>query len=146
MKEDTKRKSIVFSLLAVLGALASSACCWLPPLLLLLGGGGMALGGWFEKYRFFFGIFALVCVGFSFYWVYRRKTDCCESQRSRKKLFYFFHWTALCVVIFFLAYPYLFSLVIAPASSTKVAYRSPQPAGSSSSQFSKILLEVQGMT
>ena len=76
---------------SVLAAMASSACCWLPLVLMGVGWSAAGVGIFFERYRPYFLVVAVVLLGVGFYFNYFRKDRCgpgesCEtpSQNFRR--------------------------------------------------------------
>jgi len=76
---------------SVLAAMASSACCWLPLVLMGIGLSAAGVGTFFERYRPYFLVVAVVLLGVGFYFNYFRKERCgpgesCEmpSQNFRR--------------------------------------------------------------
>ena len=57
---------------SVLAAMASSACCWLPLVLMGVGLSAAGVGTFFERYRPYFLVVAVVLLGVWFYFNYFR--------------------------------------------------------------------------
>jgi len=130
---------------AVLSAALSSACCWLPLLLLAFGASAAGVAGFFEAWRPWFLVGAVVLLGLGFYFVYFRKEQCgpddtCAAPNQKLQRFNrAMLWVATIMVVTFALFPDLMGTVVG--------------ANETSGNFSElvagenvIVLPVDGMT
>ena len=69
---------------SILAALASSACCWLPLALMGIGLSAAGVGTFFERFRPYFLILAVLLLGVGYYFNYFRKEQCAPGSTCDK--------------------------------------------------------------
>ena len=75
-------KTIIGSVLTAFGA---SLCCTGPIILMALGVTSVGVFSFIEPLRPYLTIFALGILSFSFYTVYQKQPDCCETDLQKQK-------------------------------------------------------------
>lgn len=103
-----------FSVGGILAGLAASACCVVPFVLFLAGISGAWIGDLtaLEPYRLYFAGFAIACIGYGFFRVYRRpRTACAEDSYcalpSSNRIAKTGLWVATVIVAIAILSPYL---------------------------------------
>lgn len=97
--------------LSALTALGASACCWLPLLLAVLGASSVGVAATFEGMRPYLLVVAPLLLGFSFYMLFLRRTDCAEgsscaaTRGSSSRTAKVFFWVAASLLVVSLAFP-----------------------------------------
>lgn len=129
---------------SVVAAVLSSACCWVPLVLVAFGASAAGVAGFFETYRTYFIVGAVVLLGFGFYMVYFPKKQCepgsaCTTPNQKvKRLNRVMVWTATVLVTGFVLFPNYVGFVLGSPNqrSAKVG-----ATGLASAKF-----HIEGMT
>ncbi len=128
---------------SVLAAVLSSACCWLPLVLIAFGVSAAGVAGFFEAYRPYFLVGAVVMLGFGFYFVYFRQEKCapesaCAAPNRRMRTFSRgMLWAAAGLVGAFASFPNYVGYLFAAPTSERIS----TSAHSASAEF-----RIGGMT
>jgi len=128
-------------------AVVSSACCWLPLTMLAFGASAAGASAFFERWRPYFAVGAIVLLGLGFYLDYFKagacdKDACCDARaRRRMRLTRGALWASAVVVATFVSFPkYVGALLDAIEGQT-----SEQVAGERAGERT-LVFEVDGMT
>ena len=102
------------SLGGILAGLAAASCCVVPFVLFLAGISGAWIGSLtaLEPYRLYFAGFAIACIGYGFYRVYRKPRAACEedswcAQPASDRIAKAGLWIATAIVVIAIFAPYL---------------------------------------
>jgi mercuric ion transport protein len=110
----TSRGTGLLSVGGIVAGLAAASCCVVPFALFLAGISGAWIGNLtaLEPYRFYFAGFAVACIGFGFYRVYRKPAAACApdsycARPASDRIAKVGLWTATLIVAIAVASPYL---------------------------------------
>lgn len=118
--DKTRRWSIAANAGAIVSAFVASACCVGPLVFALLGLGGAGLLVKFEPYRPYFMALTFALLGAGFYFTYRKpkaaaavaEGDACGCPAPRtNRAGRIMLWVATALVVGFLAFPYIATLI-----------------------------------
>lgn len=136
---------------AVLTAILSSACCWLPLLLLTFGASAAGMSAFFERWRPYFAVVAVVMLGLGFYLAYFRAScgsACCSPlARRRRRLSRGMLWVSAVIVAAFVLFPkYVGTLMEAFEHEPAAALVITDGTGAEARPVSELVFDVQGMS
>lgn len=123
--EEPRRATMAALGLSALTALGASACCWLPLLLAALGASSVGVAATFEGMRPYLLVVAPLLLGFSFYMLYLRRTDCadgssCATMRgSSSRAAKAFFWVAASLLVVSLAFPTAMAAILGGSGPTQ---------------------------
>lgn len=128
-------------------AVASSACCWLPLTMLAFGASAAGASAFFERWRPYFAMGAIVLLGIGFYLAYFQAgacadDGCCDSSgRRRMRLTRGALWVSAVVVVAFVSFPRYVGALLEALDGETAQQAPAERAGEHT-----FLFEVKGMT
>ncbi len=132
---------------SVCAAVASSACCWLPLTMLAFGASAAGASAFFERWRPYFAVGAVILLSIGFYLAYFRagacgKGSCCDAgARRRMRMTRGALWASAVVVVAFVSFPkYVGALLNAFDGETS------EQVWTENAGTSTFVFEVVGMT
>jgi mercuric ion transport protein len=109
----------MLSLGGIAAGLAAASCCVVPFVLFLAGISGAWIGNLtaLEPYRLYFAAFAVACIAFGFYRLYRKSIASCADDSycvrpASNRIAKIGLWTASVIVLIAIASPYLIAYLL----------------------------------